>query len=120
MIVDDSKLSRKKLTDFVQKLGYDVICEAIDGVDGLQKYKEFKPDYVLTDLEMPNMKGDELSQKILELDKNTKIILITTISDKKELLNALRIGVVEIIRKPVLFEPFKDTLKELMESSHDK
>ena len=115
MIVDDSRLSRRKLTDFVQRLGYDVVCDAVDGVDALEKFELYKPDYVLTDLEMPNMKGDELSKRILEIDSSIVVILITSIADKKELLNAIRLGVRKVIKKPVDFEVLNLALKELME-----
>lgn len=115
MVVDDSRLSRKKLSDFLIKLGYEVVCDAIDGVDALEKFKEYRPDYILTDLEMPNMKGDELSQKILEIDSNVVIVLVTSIFDKKELLNAIRQGVRRVMQKPIRIEKLELTLKELID-----
>ncbi|MDC0932460.1 response regulator [Arcobacteraceae bacterium] len=116
MIVDDSRLSRKKLSNFVIELGYEVICEAVDGIDGLEKFKEYSPDFILTDLEMPNMKGDELSQKILEIDNKVIIILITSITDKKELLNAIRLGVRKVMQKPIRLEKLKIAINELMDN----
>jgi len=113
MIVDDSKLSRKKLSDLVRNLGYEVVCEAVDGIDAIEKFKEYKPNYILTDLEMPKMKGDEASKKILDIDSAVTIILITSITDKKELLNAIRIGVKKVMQKPINADKLKIVIDEL-------
>ncbi len=115
MIVDDSGLSRKKLAYFVEELGHEVVCDAVDGIDALEKFKKYKPKFVLTDLEMPNMRGDELSKKILELDDTTIIILVTSIIDKKEILNVIRLGVNKVLKKPVDFETLSWTVAELLE-----
>jgi len=113
MIVDDSKLSRKKLSDFVNKLEYELVCEAVDGVDALEKFKEYSPNYIITDLEMPNMKGDELAKEILDVNSETTIILVTSIADKKELLNAIRLGVKKVMQKPVTLEKLEIAINEL-------
>lgn len=113
MVIDDSKLSRKKLTNMVNELGYEVITEAVDGRDGIEKYKEFQPQFILSDLEMPNMKGDEAAKEILEINKNVNIILITSIADKKELVNALRVGVKRVMQKPITKEKLKIVIDEL-------
>jgi CheY-like chemotaxis protein len=114
MIVDDSRLSRKKLSNFVIELGHEVVCDAVDGIDALDKFIVHSPNFILTDLEMPNMKGDELSRRILEIDKNVIIILITSITDKKELLNAIRLGVRKVMQKPIGLEKLKLAINELM------
>jgi len=113
MVIDDSKLSRKKLTNFLLELGYEVVCEAVDGLDAIEKFKEYHPDCILCDLEMPNMKGDEAAKKILELDYTVSIILITSITDKKELLNAIRLGVKKVMQKPVTLDKLQVAIQEI-------
>ena len=115
MIVDDSRLSRKKLSDFIRTLGYEVSCEAINGVDALEKFRKFEPNYILTDLEMPQMKGDELSKRILEIQNDVTIIIVTTIMDKKELLNVIRLGVKKVMNKPITLENLRMSIDELKE-----
>lgn len=114
LIVDDSTIARKKLLDFVQNLGYKNIDEAEDGLIAVNKFKEKKYDYIIMDLEMPNMKGNEASKRILQLNPNIKIILVTSIIDKKELIGALNIGVKKILRKPVSFQMFEEVISELI------
>ncbi len=113
LVVDDSKIARQKLSEFIKELNFSVIHEAEDGVIAVERFKKIAYDYIIMDLEMPNMKGNEASKLMLEINPNINIILVTSIVDKKELIGALKIGVRKILRKPVNFEMFAQAVKEL-------
>ena len=113
LVVDDSKIARTRICDYVSKLGYEVIGEACDGIEAISKYKELLPNIITIDLEMPNMKGIEASKEILKLNPNINIILVTSIIDKKEVINALKIGVKKVIQKPFTLESFAQKVNEL-------
>lgn len=115
LIVDDSKVARKKLEKYITSLGYEVIAHACDGLEAIDKAKELQPDIITMDLEMPNMKGTIASKEILTLNKNINIILITSLVDKKELIEALKVGVKKILQKPVKQETFQATIQDLIE-----
>ena len=70
LVVDDSKSARNRVVKTLDNLKLDcnIIATAEDGVDALKKYLQFKPNLVITDIEMPNMDGAEL---ILNLKKCT-------------------------------------------------
>lgn len=104
LVADDSRLSRRKLTELIRELGYEVVGEAVDGLDAIEKFKELRPTFITMDLEMPNLKGTEASVEILKIDPNIKIILATTVVDKKEILVALKNGVKTVLQKPVTLE----------------
>lgn len=115
LVVDDSKIARAKIANFLEELGYEVIHHAYDGVDALDKFNKIDYDYVIMDLEMPNMKGNEAAKEMLRLNVNINIILITSIIDKKELIYALKIGIKKILKKPVTFDDFKNSINELIQ-----
>lgn len=117
LIVDDSKIARTKTKDFIEAMGYEVVAEAVDGIDAIEKYKKHLPQFMAIDLEMPNMKGIEASKEILKLNPNVNIILVTSIIDKKELINALKIGVKKILQKPFTFELFSNSVNELIQGT---
>lgn len=117
LVVDDSKIARQKTRDFIESMGYEVIDEAVDGIDAIEKYKRHMPEFVTIDLEMPNMKGIEASIEILKLNSTVNIILVTSIVDKKELINALKIGIKKILQKPFTFEIFSNSVNELIEGT---
>ncbi|MEA3290026.1 MAG: response regulator [Campylobacterota bacterium] len=115
LVADDSRLSRKKLSMLIEELGHEVVAQAEDGAVAIEMYKEHKPDYITMDLEMPNMKGDESSKHILEMDKDVNIILITSIVDKKELVNVIKLGVKKVMQKPVTEEKLRLAIEELQQ-----
>ncbi len=117
LVVDDSKIARKKTRDFIEKLGYEVVSEAVDGVDAIEQYKKYLPQFITIDLEMPNMKGIEASKEILALNPTVNIILVTSIIDKKEIINGLKIGIKKVLQKPFEFESFSNIINELQQGA---
>jgi len=78
LIVDDSSVVRMSLGYVLKENEYTVV-EAVDGVDGLEKSNNEKFDLIITDMTMPKMSGDELSQNILKLRPDIPIILCNDI-----------------------------------------
>ncbi|MBW7940513.1 MAG: response regulator, partial [Candidatus Omnitrophica bacterium] len=64
MIVDDAAFMRATLKDVITKGGYQVVAEAVNGKDALEKYKVHKPDVVTMDITMPEMDGFALARQI--------------------------------------------------------
>lgn len=113
LIVDDSKIARKKMSSFISELGFEIVGEATDGLEALRLSHDLAPTHITMDLEMPNMKGNEASQKILALNPNINILLITSIVDKKELIGAINLGVKKVLQKPITIEMLQDALNEI-------
>ena len=76
LIVEDGQDIRDIMSSIFSKL-FHLTTTAVDGVDGLNKFKESKPDIVITDIRMPNMNGNEMIEKIRELDPNIPIIIVS-------------------------------------------
>jgi len=113
LVVDDSKFARRKLSKLIAQLGYNVVGEAEDGLKAIEQYKKLKPDFITMDLEMPNMQGTDAAKKILEIDINTRIILITSIVDKKVILNAFKSGVKGYLTKPMTLDELKEVIDKI-------
>lgn len=113
LVVDDSKIARERLSLYLNELNFLVLGEAIDGLDAIDKFILLKPSYVTLDLEMPNLNGIDTAKKLLEINPNVKIILITSILDKKEIINAYRIGIKKVITKPFSIEKLKESIEEI-------
>lgn len=101
LIVDDSLSVRNVLQELVEDMGY-ISKTARDGVDAVETLDEFTPDLLLTDLEMPNMNGAELTTHIRNRNDLAKlpIIMITSRSQAKHKKLALEAGVDEYVTKP--------------------
>jgi chemotaxis protein histidine kinase CheA/ActR/RegA family two-component response regulator len=101
LIVDDSLSVRNSLVQLMRDAGYRAET-ARDGIDAIDTLNSFKPDVVLTDLEMPNMNGVELTYHLREREdmKGLPIIMITSRSQDKHRRMAEQAGVDTYITKP--------------------
>jgi len=101
IIVEDSAIQAEILRRTLAGEGYSVIV-AKDGVEGLSKAREVKPDLVISDVNMPQMNGFELCRH-LKNDPVTgaaPVILLTSLSDPTDVINALECGADNFIVKP--------------------
>ncbi|QQK81978.1 response regulator transcription factor [Salicibibacter cibi] len=93
LLVDDHLVVLKGLRFFLQtRPEIDIVGEAQDGEEALQKVEEFQPDIVLMDVIMPKMDGIEATKRIKADDPNVKVIILTSSSDKDHVLPAIRAG----------------------------
>lgn len=114
LVVDDSVLARQRVKDYLKELQYDVVGEACNGLEAIEQFKLLNPSFVTLDFEMPELNGIEAAQEILRLNSAVSIILITSIEDKKELIDAIKHGVKRVIKKPFTQEQFNRTINELI------
>jgi len=87
------------LTRFGQ-YGDDEVIEAIDGTDGISKYKESKnpPDFVICDIAMPDLDGVDVVKALIAYDPNAKIIMCSASTDEVD--NCIAAGAKGYIKKP--------------------
>lgn len=94
MIADDHSMIREGLKQLLELEGdFKVIAEACDGVDCLDKLSEVKPDILLLDINMPNMNGLEVLQKMKDKKMKVKVLVLTVHNEVEYLLKAVDIGV---------------------------
>lgn len=100
VIADDHPLVREGLRRlFDLQPGFDVIGEAADGVDAVQKARALRPDVLLLDVAMPRMNGLEALQELEDLGPPTRVVLLTAAIEPEEALVALRRGAAGIVLK---------------------
>ena len=101
LVVDDSKIARLFTIKEINKLGHEVVAQAEDGEKGFEAYKEFKPDVVLSDIEMPNLDGHGMLIKIKEFDPNAKVVMITSVVNATFIKQIMAQGAMDAIKKPI-------------------
>ena len=112
MVVDDSATVRKLISGKLEKSGHDVIC-AVDGIDALDKIKEFVPDLVLLDIMMPQMDGYQVC-KFIRGNEATKNVPVVMISGKDGFFDKVRgrmSGTTGYITKPFGPEALMKTIE---------
>jgi len=100
MIVDDSEDSRSLLKNFLLAHNHDVVAEASDGVEAIEKYYSKKPDLIFLDLVIPKIDGLSVLKKIRSHDHSSKIIVLTGNDNPKIFNECTKLGVLAFLVKP--------------------
>jgi two-component system chemotaxis response regulator CheY len=100
MIVDDSLIIRMNLKKFFASHGYEVVAEAANGEDAVQKYFQHNPDMVTMDITMPVLDGISALKQIRARDENAVVIMISALGQEAKILEALDNGAQHYIVKP--------------------
>jgi len=103
LIVDDSMFIAKQLGQILTSEGFEIADTAGDGAQGLEKYKALHPnvDLVTMDITMPVMDGVSALEKILEFDKEAKIIMVSALGKEDVVKKCLLTGAKSYIVKPL-------------------
>lgn len=103
LIIDDSMFIIKQLTQILTSEEFEIAGSASNGKDGLEKYKELHPnvDLVTMDITMPLMDGVSTLERIMEFDKNAKVVMISALGKQDLVRKSLVIGAKNYIVKPL-------------------
>ena len=113
LFCEDDKIVRDTIEKLFRRF-FDDIDIAIDGEDGLQKFKSKKYDIVITDINMPNMDGLEMLKYIKEIDSSVSCIILSAHNEINHFMKSIKLGVDGYIIKPIAMEQFLDVLNKVI------
>lgn len=128
MLVDDEAEAREAIARCInwEEIGFQVVCEAENGQDALEKAENYQPDVILTDIQMPFMDGLTFSKKVKELLPDVKIIIFSGYDDFEYAQEAIRVEAEEYILKPInsdelikVFERIKKRMNDDFDRRHN-
>lgn len=114
LLVDDSKFIRLSIKKFLGCLGYSNIVEASNGMEAIEMHAKEKPAIIFMDVVMPGMTGDQALVKIRSIDKDTPIIMLSSITDNTVIDTCNQVGASGYVVKPLTAEDGPDRLKEFL------
>lgn len=100
LIVDDAAFMRMMIKDILIKNNFEVVGEASDGVQAVEKYMELLPDLVTMDITMPEMDGITALKQIKENDPSAKVIMCSAMGQQAMVIDAIQAGAKDFIVKP--------------------
>lgn len=114
LITDDTAFMRMTLKNILTKNGYEVVAEAADGLEAVDKYQLHNPDLVTMDITMPNMDGIAAIKEIMKSDPNAKIIVCSAMGQKALVIEALNAGAKDFIVKPFQPDRIVEAVKKVL------
>jgi len=109
LYVEDDEIARENGVEYLENF-FEKIYEASDAINALKLYEKYKPDIIITDIQMPKLNGLEFVKRIRQKDKKTQIIIMTAFSDKDYLFKAIELGLVKYLVKPVREKELEEAL----------
>lgn len=114
LIVDDSRTSRKVLRGILEEGGHEIIDEASNGQEGVQKFQASKPDIVTMDITMPVLDGMEALKMIKALKPDAKVVMVTAAGQKNKMIDCIKLGANEFLTKPFDKEEIVSVINKLV------
>ncbi|MFD1674692.1 response regulator [Alicyclobacillus fodiniaquatilis] len=100
LVVDDAAFMRMMIKDILSKNGFEVVGEAADGAQAIDKYQELRPDLVTMDITMPDVDGIEALKRIRAFDPNARVIVCSAMGQQTMVIEAIQAGAKDFIVKP--------------------
>ena len=114
LIVDDADFMRMMLRDIVEDMGLEVAGEADNGSRAVELYQQKNTDLVLLDITMPKMDGLDALKQIMQHDPAAKVVMITALGQKDQVLACIKAGARDFIIKPFDQDRVTETLDHLL------
>lgn len=115
LVVDDSEIVRKIMSNLVSKLGFQVV-EAVDGIDAIEKSLEHDVKLFVVDINMPGLDGISFVKRLRKTAKykDTPVVIVSTESDEKDIKMAFEAGADLYFTKPVKINNFLQKVENLI------
>jgi len=113
LIVDDASFMRLNLKQILEEDEYEIVGEAENGREAVEKYQNLEPDIVTMDITMPEMDGLEAIKAIKDIDPGANIVVVSAMGQQKMVIEAIEAGAEDFIVKPFKDERVIEALKKV-------
>jgi two-component system chemotaxis response regulator CheY len=103
LVVDDAAFMRRMVSDVLTSGGHEVVGEAADGNEAVERYKELRPDVMTLDITMPEKDGLTALRELIAIDPGATVVMCSALGQESKVLEAVKAGAKDFIAKP--FEP---------------
>jgi two-component system chemotaxis response regulator CheY len=100
LVVDDALFMRKVISDAVVAGGHEVVGEATNGREAVDRFKELRPDVTTLDITMPEQDGLAALREIIALDPAARVVMCSALGQERKVLEAMKAGAKYFVVKP--------------------
>jgi two-component system chemotaxis response regulator CheY len=120
LVVDDAIFMRNMIKDIFSDDQYEIVGEAANGVEAVEKYKELNPDLTTMDIVMPFKSGIEATKEILAADKEAVIVMCSALGQESLVMEAIEAGAADFVVKPFKPEDVQRVVQKVLGSREQK
>ncbi|MEG0274450.1 MAG: response regulator, partial [Longicatena sp.] len=122
VVADDEFELRRAIIETVEweKIGFEVIGEAENGVEALDLVENLEPDLLLTDIKMPFISGIELARRVREIRPSMQIAFLSGYDDFQYAQQAIQYNIIKYLLKPISSEQLNGELKDIRETMDER
>ena len=113
LVTDDALIIRQIIKDMATDAGWEVVGEASNGQEAIDRYRELRPDAVTLDPVMPEHDGLHALYGIMEFDPQAKVLVVSALEQRGVLKNAFKAGAADFVSKPFDKQSLQATLGQL-------
>ena len=114
LVVDDAAFMRKMIRDIFPADEFDVVGEAQNGREAVERFCELQPDLVSMDIVMPEMGGIEATREILALRPDAVVLICSALGQEPLVMEAIEAGASDFIVKPFRPEDVLAVVRKVM------
>ena len=114
LVVDDAIFMRNMIKDIFSGTGFEVVGEAANGVEAIEKYHQLKPDLTTMDIVMPFKSGIEATREIVKQDRSAVIVMCSALGQESLVMEAIEAGASDFIVKPFKSEDVLTVVKKVL------
>ena len=100
LVVDDAAFMRKMVSDVLLGGGHEVVGEAGDGVEAVERYLELRPEVTTLDITMPEKDGLSALREIIEHDPTARVVMCSALGQESKVLESIKLGAKDFVVKP--------------------
>lgn len=119
LIADDASFMRQMIRDIIEPEGYEVVGEASDGMEVVEKFRKLRPDLVMMDIVMPKRSGIDAVRAIRSEDGNAAIVMCSALGQETLVMEAIQAGAKDFIVKPFKPDHVLEVAQKALAKSND-
>ncbi|HEX4689555.1 MAG TPA: response regulator [Solirubrobacteraceae bacterium] len=100
LVVDDAAFMRKLVSDVLIKGGHEVVGEAGNGTEAVDRYAELRPEVTTLDITMPEKDGLAALREIIQLDPAARVVMCSALGQETKVLESIKAGAKDFVVKP--------------------
>lgn len=114
LIADDSAFARRVITSCFVGTEFRVVATADSGKSALEQFGACSPDLVLLDVIMPDLSGAEVLKQIMEVNPNTKVVMVSSLGTESMVTECLSLGAKAFVQKPMDKQTLMGVLQKVL------